>query len=152
MVRKGSPVRVRQRAFAKSPLVGDFRVLGRGRGGIVAEHLRNTLAAVPVAHAITAPGLVFGGGVGTVRPTADALDVLHGVDPLRPLRLGGTGLGSDLFRWVLAANWHRDPRDPYRHATAGLRTPNVGLPSGRYYQFAESTGALGGSGATVGTY
>jgi hypothetical protein len=42
MVRKGSPVRVRQRALTKCPLVAGACVLGPHRSRPIAEHPRNT--------------------------------------------------------------------------------------------------------------
>src|SRR5687768_8443335 len=77
MVRKGSPVRVRQRALTKSPQIGDFVFLGTGPVRDVVEHLRNT-ATLPTGRLDAPRHSVCRalGRFGAVQPAADALDLL----------------------------------------------------------------------------
>src|SRR5919202_1074023 len=76
MVRKGSPVRVRQRASTKPLLVGGFLISGPGSGRWVAEHLRNT--APSPGRPGTPADLALGAARSCMQSSAGALDLRFG--------------------------------------------------------------------------
>src|SRR4051794_17993089 len=84
MVRKGSPVRVRQRALTKPPLIGGFVFPRTGPVRTIAEHLRNTAPLATGRSRAPANAAFRGlGRFGAVQAAADALDLLLGADALR---------------------------------------------------------------------